>query len=183
MGINGLGKSELRKVLLSVQKRVCTQIVATDTIIIAIGQAPDTSFLSKDSQIERSLWGRLGIDQNRLSTNVVGIFAGGDFKSGPSTVIEAIASGRRAAMAIDQYLQGDQGRVEIHDKKTSMHDNAGLALDEKIQEDQLRIRNELVSPKERIKDFCEVEIGYVKETQAHEEAMRCLRCDLEKERR
>ena len=39
-------------------------------------------------------------------TNVAGVFAGGDVASGPATVIEAIASGRQAAFAIDRYLRG-----------------------------------------------------------------------------
>jgi NADH-quinone oxidoreductase subunit F len=156
------------------------QAVDAETVIIAIGQAPDTSFLSKDSQIERSLWGSLEVDQNKLSTNIPGIFSGGDFITGPSTVIQAIASGRRAALAIDKYLAGEGGRIEIPDAKSAFHSKAGLALEEKNTEDQPRVQVAYEAAGERVRDFREVEKGFSKE-QAHREAKRCLRCDLEKE--
>ncbi len=159
-----------------------TQKVDADVVIISVGQAPDTTFLSKDSQIERSLWGSLEVDENSLSTNIPGVFAGGDFTTGPSTVIEAIASGRRAALAIDKYLQGDKGRIEILDEKTRTPEEAGLALDAETFEEEERIDVDLEEPEERIKDFREVEKGFLGEKEAHKEAMRCLRCDLEKER-
>jgi NADH-quinone oxidoreductase subunit F len=157
--------------------------VDADAVIIAIGQAPDASFLSRDSQIERSLWGSLEVDKNKLSTNIPGIFSGGDFITGPSTVIQAIASGRRAAIAIDKYLQGDQGRVEIFDEKTATPSAAGLALDDEAAKDQRRVGVDFEHPQDRIKDFREVEKGYAVNKDAAREANRCLRCDLERERR
>ncbi|MBT3311117.1 MAG: FAD-dependent oxidoreductase [Desulfobacterales bacterium] len=159
-----------------------TQMVDAETIIISVGQAPDADFLSKDSQIERSLWGSLKVNKNNLGTNIPGIFAGGDFITGPSTVIEAIASGRRAAVAIEKYLYGDSGRIQIIDEKSSMQDDSGLALDSEMNEENPRILNELENPEVRVKDFREVEKGFSEEN-ARYEATRCLRCDLEKERR
>ncbi|MFH0813920.1 MAG: FAD-dependent oxidoreductase [Pseudomonadota bacterium] len=158
-----------------------TQVVATDNVIISIGQAPDMSFLSKDTQLERALWGTLVVDENTLSTNIPGIFAGGDFTTGPTYVIRAIASGRRAAIAIDKHLQGDQSRIEIVDEKTSMKVDTGLAQEEEVAEEKPRTRIELERPDERIKDFREVEKGLT-EAQACKEATRCLRCDLEREK-
>ncbi len=159
------------------------QRVDTDAVIISIGQAPDVSFLSKDSQLERALWGGLEVDKNNLATNIPGIFAGGDFTTGPSTVIKAIASGRRAALAIDKYLRGDKSRIDIPDEKTKMEQDLGLALDEETTEEQPRLRVEMETPAERVKDFREVEKGFIREEEAHQEAIRCLRCDLEMERR
>jgi len=159
------------------------QVVDTDAAIISIGQAPDITFLSKDSQLERALWGGLEVNENNLATNIPGIFAGGDFTTGPSTVIKAIASGRRAAMAIDKYLEGDSSRIEIPDEKTSMQQDLGLALDEETVEEQPRIDVEMEEPTERVKDFREVEKGFSREETALREAIRCLRCDLEMERR
>ncbi|UCD83176.1 MAG: FAD-dependent oxidoreductase [Desulfobacterales bacterium] len=159
------------------------QVVDADSVIISIGQAPDASFLSKDSQIERSLWGSLEVDKNTLATNIKGIFSGGDFITGPSTVIQAIASGRRAAIAIHKYLQGDTGRVEIVDEKTSTPSEAGLALEDETAKDQQRVAITAESPQDRVKDFREVEKGYAFDEDAHREAQRCLRCDLERERR
>ena len=154
------------------------QVVEAEGVIVSIGQAPDTSFLSKDSQLERALWGSLVVDENTLATNIPGIFAGGDFTTGPTYVIRAIASGRRAAIAIDKYLKGEKGRIEIVDEKTVMKEDIGLALDEETTEERPRVKIELEKPEERVKDFREVEKGFTEED-AHREAVRCLRCDLE----
>ncbi|MBW1710223.1 MAG: NADH-quinone oxidoreductase subunit NuoF [Deltaproteobacteria bacterium] len=159
-----------------------TRFVETENIIISIGQAADMSFLSRDSQLERELWGTLVVDENSLSTNIPGVFAGGDFTTGPTYVIRAIASGRRAAIAVDKYLAGDKSRVEIPDEKTSMGEDIGLALDQETTEEQPRIQIEFEETEERVKDFREVEKGFIEE-QALLEATRCLRCDLENERR
>ena len=149
-----------------------------DAIIISIGQAPDSSFISKESQLERSLWGSLEVDNNSLTTNVEGIFAGGDYITGPTTVISAIASGRRAAIAIDKYLLGEKSPISIIDEKTKFEEKAGLALDEETTGEKPRIKIEIENPVTRIKDFREVEKGFT-EDQARLEAGRCLRCDLE----
>ena len=158
-----------------------TQMVDVETVIVSIGQAPDISFLSRDSQLERALWGSLEVDENSLATNMPGIFGGGDFTTGPSTVIKAIASGRRAAIAIDKYLKEDKGRIEIADEKTSLREDIGLVLEEETTEERPRVQIEVERPEQRVKDFREVERGF-SEKQAHVEAMRCLRCDLEEER-
>ncbi|MBL7205885.1 MAG: FAD-dependent oxidoreductase [Desulfobacteraceae bacterium] len=154
------------------------QVVESEVIIVSIGQAPDISFLSKDGQLERALWGTLVADENTLSTNIPGIFAGGDFTTGPTYVIKAIASGRRAAIAVDKYLNGEKGRVVILDEKTAMKEDIGLALEEETTEEKPRVKVELEMPEERVRDFREVEKGFTQE-EAHLEAVRCLRCDLE----
>ncbi len=157
-----------------------TQIVEADNVIIAIGQAADMSFLSVDRQLERELWGALVVDTNTSATNVPGVFAGGDFTTGPTFVIRAIASGRRTAIAIDKYLSGDKSRVYIPDEKSARHTGVKLALEKESREDKPRIQVQFEEAEGRIKDFREVEKGFT-EAEAHHEAMRCLRCDLEKE--
>jgi len=158
-----------------------TQIVEADHVFISIGQAPDPSFLSEDGQLERALWGTLAVNENTLSTNIKGVFAGGDFTTGPTFLIRAIASGRRAALAIHQHLEGDTGRIRIPDEKTALAEDAGLALEQETVEDRPRIQVPLETPADRVKDFREIERGFTAE-QAIWEAGRCLRCDLEKER-
>jgi NADH-quinone oxidoreductase subunit F len=59
--------------------------VKADTIIAAVGQAPDLSFLPPDSSLERTRWETLVVDSNTLATNIPGIFAGGDFVTGPGS--------------------------------------------------------------------------------------------------
>jgi NADH-quinone oxidoreductase subunit F len=61
-------------------------------------------------------------------------------------------------------------------------EDVGLALDEETTEEKPRIEIQLEKPEERVRDFREVEKGFTQE-EAHREAMRCLRCDLEKDRR
>ncbi len=157
-----------------------TRFVDADNVIISIGQAADMSFLDADSKLERELWGTLVVDTNTLATNIPGVFAGGDFTTGPTFVIRAIASGRRAAIAIDKYLGGDKSRVYIPDEKSSRHTGTKLALEKESTEDKPRVDVEFEDAKERIKDFREVEKGF-NEEEAYSEAIRCLRCDLEKE--
>ena len=138
------------------------------------------SFLSADSQLERELWGALVVDPNTLATNIPGVFAGGDFTTGPTFVIRAIASGRRAAIAINKYLSGDDSPVYIPDEKSVRHTATKLALEEESTEDKPRIEVEFEDARERVSDFREVEKGFT-EQEACSEATRCLRCDLEKE--
>ncbi|MFC1495191.1 FAD-dependent oxidoreductase [Thermodesulfobacteriota bacterium] len=157
-----------------------TEEVKAENIIISIGQAPDVSFLSRDRRLERAIWGGLTVDENSLVTNIPGIFAGGDFITGPSTVIKAIASGRRAALAIDKYLRGEKGRLEIPDEKSAMGEDNLLASDSVVVDERPRMKEKIESAKERVRDFREVEKGLT-EDDAHLEAVRCLRCDLEEE--
>jgi NADH-quinone oxidoreductase subunit F len=93
-------------------------------------------------------------------------------------VIKAIASGRRAAIAIDRYLSGEKGRIDIVDEKTNLESDSGLALDEETPEEKPRVKIQIEEPEERVKDFREVEKGFT-EDDAIREARRCLRCDLE----
>jgi len=158
-----------------------TIIFECDTVIVSIGQAPDLSFLSEDEGLERAMWGTLQVNENTLATNIPGIFAGGDFTTGPTFVIRAIASGRRAALAIDKYLRGDSSRVVIPDEKTALGvETVRLSQEEETVPLTGRVELSEEKPQERIQDFREVEQGYT-EAQAWEEARRCLRCDLEGE--
>ena len=156
-------------------------LVEADTVIAAVGQAPDLSFLPPDSELERTRWERLVVDNNRLSTSVDGVFAGGDFVSGPGMVIHAIAAGKRGAIAIDKYLKGDISRVEIYDLKSGVTMEAASNEGEKGEESwEPQYRPEIVRipAEERKGSFKETELGF-SEDKARQEARRCLRCDLE----
>jgi NADH-quinone oxidoreductase subunit F len=149
-----------------------------DTVIPAVGQAPDLSFLPEDTKLERARWGALQVDPNSLATNVPGIFAGGDFVTGPTTVIQAIAAGRRAALAVDKYLRQDPSRVEIRDEKCTVIHDVEMASDREDVGARPRLEVPSLPPGQRVQGFMEIETGYT-EAQAMEEARRCLRCDLE----
>ena len=147
-------------------------LVEADTVIAAVGQAPDRSFLPPGSVLER-----MEVDRNTLSTNVPGVFAGGDFVTGPGFVVEAIAAGRRGAIAIDKYLKGDISRVEMYDLKTAVIKEV-TTEEEETWEEQPRTEMPKLPVPERKRSFIEIERGFSEE-QARQEARRCLRCDLE----
>ncbi len=78
-------------------------IVPADTVIPAVSQAADLSFLPVDGSFEVNR-GRLKVDPATYATNVRGVFACGDFVTGPTTLIESAGHGKKAAYAIDRYL-------------------------------------------------------------------------------
>jgi len=80
-----------------------------DMIILAIGETPDLSNLPKE--IETADGKTIIVDPVTMETSLPGVFAGGDVVSGPATVIEAIAAGKRAAIAIERYLRGETVRT------------------------------------------------------------------------
>jgi NADH-quinone oxidoreductase subunit F len=147
-------------------------LVEADTVIAAVGQAPDHSFLPPGSALERMV-----VDNNTLATNVPGVFAGGDFVTGPGFVVEAIAAGKRGAIAIDKYLRGDSSRVEMYDLRTETAKEV-TKEEEETWEEQPRIKMPRLPVPERKGSFIEIEQGFSEE-QARQEAKRCLRCDLE----
>lgn len=71
-----------------------------DTVIFAVGQKTDVDFLKGFDLNERGL---IKVNEN-YETNVKGIYAGGDVILGPATVIQALATGKKAALVINQYL-------------------------------------------------------------------------------
>ncbi|MDY6934412.1 MAG: NADH-quinone oxidoreductase subunit NuoF [Spirochaetota bacterium] len=150
-----------------------------DTVIMSVGQAPDLSFLPPDSELERTKWETLVVNSNTLSTNISGIFAGGDFVTGPTFIIESIAAGRRGAVAIDKYLRGDDTPIFFVDAK----EDTPLGIMEEelsdVEDEKPRVKMPTAPPEDRIHDFREIELGFTEE-KAVEEAKRCLRCDLEK---
>ena len=151
----------------------------TDTLIMSVGQAPDLSFLPPDSDLERTKWETLEVNPNNLATNIPGIFAGGDFVTGPTFIIESIAAGRRGAVAIDKYLQGDETPVLFVDEKEETPSETVEEELKDVEEEKLRVKMPTAPPEDRIHDFREIELGFTEE-KACEEAKRCLRCDLEK---
>jgi formate dehydrogenase (NADP+) beta subunit len=81
------------------------RIFPTDTVIIAIGQMGDFSFLRPEDGIEARA-GRIVIDPDTLATTAPGVWAGGDAAFGPRIAINAIADGKRGARSIDEHFRG-----------------------------------------------------------------------------
>jgi len=105
-----------------------------------------------------------------FSTNVDWIFAGGDCVKGPSTVVETIQQGKKAASEIDKYLGGDG--VVVKKEETERKISSPI-----LEEQKSRVKMPTILLSERKRGFKEVEKGYSLD-QAVEEASRCLRCDV-----
>jgi NADH-quinone oxidoreductase subunit F len=148
-----------------------------DMVIPAIGQSPDLTFLD-GTGLETTRWNTVAADPRSFTTNLPGVFAGGDAVSGPATVIQAIAAGNKAAQAIDRYLKGLElpPPAEIMERPTE-----GVGEFEMPEEDAERPRQKasMLGPEIRVRDFREAELGFTSESIARAEARRCLRCDLE----
>jgi len=87
-----------------------------DAVIKAIGADPDTSYIPAEF-LDETGRGQLKIDLSQYSLGK-NLFAGGDFVTGPATVVEAIAGGRKAAGSINRYLKGRETQVEGKGKET-----------------------------------------------------------------
>lgn len=147
-----------------------------DSVVIAVGQGPDTAYAS-DSQVKTTRRGAFEVDAQTLATNVPGVFAAGDAVLVRGTVVEAIASGHRAAASIDRYLQGqDLGRTDQLEKTKEV-----ATIDRKDIPSWLSFKSRWDMPSLSVKDalrsFAEVDLGYI-QTQAVEEAERCLNCRM-----
>lgn len=87
-------------------------VLEAEVLIVAIGQRPDLGPLSDDEELEKTGRGTVAVDPETLATGQPGLFAAGDCVTGPLNVVDAVAAGRRAAVAMDRYLRGDTGSTE-----------------------------------------------------------------------
>lgn len=149
-------------------------VVEADRAILAISQSPDLSWVS-EKWGKRTRQGTLAVDPFTLRTDGEGIFAGGDVVGGGGTVIEAIASGKRAALSIDRYL-GGKGLEEVFEEGVPAGEYSGKRSEGFA--DQKRVHPLTIPPSERRDPAKEVIRGFTDE-QALLEAGRCLQCDLE----
>ena len=141
-----------------------------DLLIPAVSQSPDISFLPEEIGLEISKWDRLSVNPETFETNVHGIFAGGDFVTGPRDVIRVIADGRKAALSIHTYLSGE--KLDKRPAYFTPVSEVEIDLDlEKIPRQKI----DTIPIKERKSVDKEVELGFSKEV-AGKEAVRCLQC-------
>ena len=151
--------------------------VDVDSVILAIGQVPDSEVFAKFG-IDLNRNGTVRIDPETLMTSREGVFAGGDAVTGPSTIVEAIGWGRRAAYYIDKYLEGanlkeikpyDADRLPVVDKsRVFKRQKFEVVKRSKIKE---------LPVEERIKSFAEVEQPFTEE-EAVREGSRCMDCAI-----
>jgi NADH-quinone oxidoreductase subunit F len=145
-----------------------------DNIILAIGQAADSSFAAQ-MNLDVARGGNIKSNPVTGETNLPGIFAGGDGVYGPRIAIDAIAAGKRAAISVDCYLTGKQIPAPPFEPISRLDvDFLSLTADEKVQ---LKRSHSIMIPiHDRTGNFRQVELGLTDEM-ALNEAKRCLRCD------
>ena len=81
------------------------EILEADTVILAIGQTSDLTWVRPEDGIELTPRNTINVDPKTLATSAPGIFAGGDVSFGPRNAIDAIANGKKAAQSIHAYLR------------------------------------------------------------------------------
>lgn len=147
-----------------------------DLVIPAIGQVLDTDFLARNPGLELSKQGTIRVvDGYTGQTTRKGVFAGGDAVTGPATVIEAIAAGKKAAASIDGFIRGVAPRLAPIPPR-----RARVSPLEVSEERLLELRRPdipKIPMEKRLVTFDPVEIGFSEKT-ARDESKRCLRCDL-----
>lgn len=146
-----------------------------DSVILAIGQQADLSFLSPDDRVELTPQGTIKVDPVTLATSAPGLFAGGDVAFGPRNLIEAVSNGKRAALSIDDYLRGVKTDlvVILRIEELSTRSYRRPAEYEKCE----RQAPPTISLDRRT-GISEVETGYT-EDEAKRQAERCLYCHIQ----
>ena len=150
------------------------KVIECDSIIMAIGQAPDLSWLEPSDGVEVSPRGVIAVERQTLATSATGIFAGGDIAFGPRNLIDAIGDGRRAAASIHKLIAGDAAAPP---ETTRVRKAIPLSvINRPVLSYDAVPRQEIPSvPSERRIGVPEIELGYG-EDQARLEGARCLQC-------
>jgi glutamate synthase (NADPH/NADH) small chain len=87
-----------------VAKKGSEHVIGVETVVIAIGQSPNPLISSTTADLDTQKWGGIIVDEETGATSKEGVFAGGDAVTGAATVILAMGAGKKAAKAIDKYL-------------------------------------------------------------------------------
>jgi len=150
-----------------------TESLEADQVILAIGQAADLAFAG-DVETGRGLISARG---DSGTTNLEGVFAGGEIATGPGALITAIAEGKKVAAAIDRHLGGDGNVVSTWAERPAADGYDGTR--EKGFADRRRCALPVLPVDARRGDFGEVYLCLAADD-AVAEAARCLSCDLER---
>ena len=145
-----------------------------DTVIVAVGQMSDLSFLGAEHGLRTTPQNWIAVDPATLATSRTGVFAGGDIAFGPRIVIQAVADGRRAARAIDSHLTGRRDEQIQHRLRVF----STFGYDHPFARGDYETRPSVplsALPVERRTQAAEVE-RVLGEAEARAEGSRCLHC-------
>lgn len=151
-----------------------------NTVMFAIGQAYDLSFLT-DTGLDIKLTdrGMISVGPDKVTTPLKGLFVAGDLAYGPKLVIDAVASGKKAAVAIHEYISGQSLKLKI----TELHAEyfSGEVLDNKVDhpydfEKIERCHVPAAPPEDRLKSINTLVENSFDKDSAEEQGSRCLNC-------
>ncbi|MEJ2153782.1 MAG: FAD-dependent oxidoreductase [Desulfobacteraceae bacterium] len=151
-----------------------------DTIFFSIGQAYDLSFLDNtELDVARTDRGMIRVENDSVSTSLPGLFVAGDLAHGPKLVIDAVASGKKCARAIHEYISSTRMALKTFEDHTTRYDKEVADNVVAHPPDYEKIRRKGVPTAhvaERISSLHhQVETGFDKEI-AREQGSRCLNC-------
>jgi thioredoxin reductase/ferredoxin/coenzyme F420-reducing hydrogenase delta subunit len=146
-----------------------------DMVITAIGQAPDSSLVAEEVGISEGKERIIVDGPFTLVTTRPGVFAGGDAVTGPATVVEAIAAGKRAALSIHDYLKG-VSLVAIESMEAVETEKLSPAVIDTTRKFG-RCKKVSLPADKRLRGFNEI-ASVFSQDQAIREALRCLHCFL-----
>ncbi len=150
------------------------EIIEAESVILAIGQTPDLSFIRPEDGVEIAPQGTVKVDPQTLATSREGVFAGGDAAFGARILIEGAANGKLAAQSIDHYLS------KIDKKKMCSVSIKVLPPEDYHKPKEYEIRERETPPKislEHRVGVNEVELSF-EEKEARIQAQRCLICHI-----
>ncbi len=152
-------------------------IIPCDSVILAIGQTSDLTWLDPADGVDITPRGTISIDRETLATTRDGVYAGGDVAFGPRNLIDAIADGRRAAASIHRQIAGEEPpRPTLAGRRMLpiVSVNRGPVASIYTERSREPVPSE---PSGRRIGSPEIELGFTEE-QARQEAGRCLQCFL-----
>jgi NADPH-dependent glutamate synthase beta subunit-like oxidoreductase len=152
-----------------------SETMEADTVILAIGQRADLSFLKPEDGVELTPAGTIKVDPETLTTSAPGIYAGGDVAFGPRNLIDAIANGKRAALSIDDYLRHRPGQLVFH---LSIEKIPTRSYQRSEGYERCQRQAPPTVELNRRTGISEVETGYSPE-EAQRQAERCLYCHIQ----
>lgn len=148
------------------------ELVDGDSIILAVGQASDLSWLKPDDGLTVTARGTIETDPETMVTSRPDIFCGGDVAFGPRIIIHAVAEGRRAAKSILELLGRSTHETpkDVRVTRRRPYGTPSYSLDTDRQAPP-------VIPVPRRVGVSEVEAAF-DEASARAQAQRCLHCHV-----
>ncbi len=156
-------------------------VVKCDRVLLAIGQGPDLTWIGEGNQGLEAVKYRLKADAVTFETGRPGVFGTGDVRIGASTVVQAVAEGRRCAYAVDAFLRGtDLADLRSPDVEPLIEWEPGFLSITPYTDEPKEARHRLrqMPAEKRTKSYVEYEIPY-DQTEVMAESSRCLQCTCE----